>query len=247
MKQFQTDNFSYAAKDLVPYLLENLDTANLTTDGQEVWTLLKSWDYMYEAQSTAATAFEIIFDTLMILTWDELQPYTDRNLTKPNAYVTIQILKDYPEHEWLDYKGTPEKENAQALLNLAFAAGAEKFKDWKAQYGKEPEWWRYKNTTITHWAPALKPFSRSMVQMGGNRHILNATDGTHGASWRMVVSLEPEVKAWGVYPGGPSGNPGSHHYEPFIETWANGEYYELVFLKEPTQGEKIIFTQTYTK
>lgn len=247
MKQFQTDNYSYAAKDLLPYLLENLDTANLTADGQEVWKQLKSWDYMYHAQSTAATAFEIIFDTLMILTWDELQPYTEKNLAKPNAYVTIQILKDHPEHEWLDYKGTPEKENAKALLNLAFAAGAEKFKDWRAQYGKEPEWWRYKNTTVAHWAPALKPFSRPMVQMGGNRHILNATDGTHGASWRMVVSLEPEVKAWGVYPGGPSGNPGSHHYEPFIETWANGEYYELVFLKEPTQGGKIIFTQTYTK
>ncbi len=28
----------------------------------------------------------------------------------------------------------------------------------------------------------------------------------------MIVSLENPVRAWGVYPGGQSGNPLSHHY-----------------------------------
>ncbi len=247
MKQFQTDNYSYAAKDLLPFLLENLDTTNLEASHQEIYAMLKDWDYVYTANSKPATAFEMMFDTLMILVWDELQPYDEKALARPNAYVTIQFLKAQPNHDWVDHKSTEGKEDAAQLLNIAFKLGAENYLDWKANYGKEPEWWRYKNTTIAHWVPSLKAFSRQMVEIGGNRHILNATDGTHGASWRMVVSLEDNVKAWGVYPGGPSGNPGSHSYEPFIDAWAKGEYYELVFLKEPQQTEQIIFTQTFTK
>ena len=29
-------------------------------------------------------------------------------------------------------------------------------------------------------------------------------DGSEGASWRMVVELGPTVRAWSIYPGGPS-------------------------------------------
>lgn len=247
MKQFQNDNYAYYAKDLLPFLMENTNDLNLDPGQQEVWNLLKDWDYNYTADSRAATAFDMIFDTLMLMVWDELQPYSEKGFAKPAAYVTIQIMKAHPEHEWMDLKSTPEKEDAADLLNKAFLAGVEKYQDWKANYGKEPEWWRYKNTTIAHLVPFFTAFSRPMVEVGGNRHILNATDGTHGASWRMVVSLEDEVKAWGVYPGGPSGNPGSRHYDAFVDTWAKGEYYELLYLKEPAQGDKIVFTQTFSK
>ena len=47
----------------------------------------------------------------------------------------------------------------------------------------------------------------------------------------MIVSLEPEIKAWGVYPGGQSGNPGSPYYDGFVDTWIEGELDELLFLK----------------
>jgi len=34
-----------------------------------------------------------------------------------------------------------------------------------------------------------------------------------------------------LYPGGQSGNPGSHHYDNMVDKWAKGELNELVFLK----------------
>ncbi len=246
MKQFQNDNYAYFAKDLLPFLMENVNDLNLNPGQKEVWDLLKNWDYMYTADSKAATAFEMIYDTLMVMVWDELQPYDEKGLIAPTGYTTVQVMKTHPNHPLMDYKGTPEIEDASDLLNMAFLAGVEKYQDWKAANGKEPEWWMYKNTTVLHMA-RIAPLSRPMIKMGGNRHILNATDGTHGASWRMVVSLEDEVKAWGVYPGGASGNPGSYYYDAYVDTWAAGEYYELVFLKEPVQDKTIQFTQTYTK
>jgi len=52
----------------------------------------------------------------------------------------------------------------------------------------------------------------------------------HGPSWRMVVHLTDEIEAYGLYPGGQSGNPGSAYYDSFIDYWAAGKYYRLLFL-----------------
>jgi penicillin amidase len=52
----------------------------------------------------------------------------------------------------------------------------------------------------------------------------------------MIVELGPEIKAWGVYPGGASGNPGSPNYDHMIESWRTGKLYELHFFKEPPFG-----------
>jgi penicillin amidase len=47
----------------------------------------------------------------------------------------------------------------------------------------------------------------------------------------MVVSLSPETEAYGIYPGGQSGNPGSRFYDNFISDWALGKYYPLWTMK----------------
>ena len=43
----------------------------------------------------------------------------------------------------------------------------------------------------------------------------------------MIVSLTPKSEAYGVYPGGQNGNPGSRFYDNFIDHWASGNYYPL--------------------
>ncbi len=73
------------------------------------------------------------------------------------------------------------------------------------------------------------------VRAGGNSGIVNAHSQTNGPSWRMVVSLEKSgIKAWGVYPGGQSGNPGSQHYGDMIDRWTNGKHFSLSFMKKPS-------------
>ena len=61
----------------------------------------------------------------------------------------------------------------------------------------------------------------------------------------MVVELGPTPKAYGVYPGGQSGNPGNPNYQNMIETWRQGQLKELVYLqtaqdKNPHLKRKLI-------
>lgn len=94
--------------------------------------------------------------------------------------------------------------------------------------------------------PAL---SRFHLPIGGGAHIINATKDTHGPSWRMIVHLTDEIEAYGVYPGGQSGNPGSKYYDTFVDTWAKGVYYRLLFLKKEAvvKNEKIKWHLSFIK
>jgi penicillin amidase len=51
----------------------------------------------------------------------------------------------------------------------------------------------------------------------------------------MTVALGPEVRAWGIYPGGQSGNPGSRFYDNAVEDWVKGRVYEILFLTGPEE------------
>ena len=57
----------------------------------------------------------------------------------------------------------------------------------------------------------------------------------------MVVALGENVKAYGLYPGGQSGNPSSVYYDNMINKWARGELNELIYMKtKDDKSAKII-------
>jgi len=60
----------------------------------------------------------------------------------------------------------------------------------------------------------------------------------------MIVALGPELKAWGIYPGGQSGNPGSKFYDNMIDDWAAGKIYKLHFLKKAEIKEEYFSGKT---
>ena len=78
---------------------------------------------------------------------------------------------------------------------------------------------------------------------GGDWNIPNATARTHGPSWRFVVELGDRPRAYGTYPGGQSGFPGSVHYDQFLDSWIKGELYELKFpyTKDEIEGHTVRF------
>jgi len=52
-------------------------------------------------------------------------------------------------------------------------------------------------------------------------------------------------QAWGIYPGGQSGNPGSPFYDNMIDAWRDGEYYKFLFMMNENDGnEQIKLVQT---
>lgn len=84
--------------------------------------------------------------------------------------------------------------------------------------------------------PAL---SSTHLNTNGSGFCINATKENHGPSWRMIVHLTDDIEAYGVYPGGQSGNPGSKYYDNFVNTWVKGEYNRLLFIaKEDIKENK---------
>ncbi|MFM7091935.1 MAG: penicillin acylase family protein, partial [Bacteroidota bacterium] len=75
---------------------------------------------------------------------------------------------------------------------------------------------------------------------GGSKTAVNAISQTTGPSWKMVVSLGPKVEAFGLFPGGESGNPGSFYYDNMVEKWAGGKLNSLYYYEKGNPDTKRI-------
>jgi penicillin amidase len=56
----------------------------------------------------------------------------------------------------------------------------------------------------------------------------------------MIVSLGEKVEAYGLFPGGESGNPGSFYYDNMVENWAGGKLNSLYFYEKGKPDAKRI-------
>jgi penicillin amidase len=242
MMNLQQDNYNLKAAESLPYFLSNLDSAALTGAEKEAWQILKSWDYYNNADSQGASYYEAWWDALMPLAWDEFDQ--DGNyIDFPTTFTTIRLLKTQPTLPYFDMKSTSEVETARELLRKSFKLGVDAIETWKTEKKKDPQWADFKGTIIRH-LMQLDPLS-VRVQYGGNHDIVNATSRTHGPSWRMIVSLEKSgVKAWGVYPGGQSGNTGSPFYSNMIPLWSTGRYVPLKFSGQESLASTSLGTTT---
>jgi len=156
----------------------------------------------------------------------------------PEEQTTLELLlKDSTSLKFIDNINTPKVETLAELvtdaLNKASVDLVEKEKEGKL------EWAKFKNPTIYHLLKdALPAFARKGLNIGGNGNIINAVTHSHGPSWRMIVQLSATTEAYGVYPAGQNGNPGSKFYDNFVDTWVKGEYYKLWMMKANEATDK---------
>lgn len=242
MMNLQNNNFNLKAAESVPVFLGHLDPANFNDAEKKAYDILKSWDFYHNVDSEGASYYEAWWNNFFPMIWDEMDS-AHVAMQDPTAYTTISLIKSQPNFSFFDLVATPEKETAAELLRLSFSKGVADIEAWKVKNGKEPAWGPYKDGFIGH---LLRQEALSYhVNHGGGRSIVNAHTRTHGPSWRMVVSLEKAgIKAWGVYPGGQSGNPGSPFYNNMIEPWSKAKYFSLHFDKTPEQTTGYTFSQT---
>ncbi|WP_299223714.1 penicillin acylase family protein [uncultured Psychroserpens sp.] len=244
-KDLQNNNLNKKASDLLPYMFKHMDTSNLTTEEQELLSTIKAWNFYSDTEKLAPSIWDSWWNNLYALIWDEYDQKEDLVLIKPTSYDAITLLKNRPNDSFMDILDTPEKETSHDLFLIAFKAAAKELTDWKTKNGNY-SWQYYKGTYVGHLLQSLPAFSRFDLPIGGDKEIVNAAGENFGPSWRMIVEMSSPPKAYGIYPGGQSGNPGSIYYDNFIDDWAVGNYYNLLFMQDQNHTEKIISTQTLT-
>jgi penicillin G amidase len=230
MRRWQTDPGSVRADWYVPYFLRAAATRPADTTLARAAKLLATWDRRYTAESDGPVLFEAAVHAAGAGLWDELAPGA-----APSAAPFVALLDD-PSNAWWDDRRTPAIERRDDILAQALADG---YRATVREYGP-PEllgwgWSRVHRVDIWHQLriPALS--ARGIAVSGGPSTLSpsSVTGGGEGASWRMVVELGPELRAWGTYPGGQSGNPASRRYDDRIPVWTRGELSALRFPRRP--------------
>jgi penicillin amidase len=243
-KDLQNNNYNLKASELLPYMIENMDTSSLTQEELDILNIIKAWDFNSDIDKIAPSVWDLWWKKLYPLTWDEFD-LDNTALIDPYTYQTIYMFKYYPEDDFMDIVETPEKETANDLFLITFKETAKELTEWKKEHG-DYNWQAYKATYVGHLLQGLPAFSRFDLPIGGDRNTVNAADKNHGPSWRMIVEMTSPPTALGIYPGGQSGNPGSKYYDNFIDRWAVGEYFQALFIQDQTSTEGVISTQTLT-
>ncbi len=236
----QTDNYSMLAHDILPTMLKYLNTAKLNPAQLQALETIKKWDYNFNANSAGASIFSIWWENFYNTTWDE---FNDKNaiLKLPSYDRTVKLLLVEPDSKWFDVVSTKQKEGAADIITQSFIKSVQRLITQQGQKDDKWNWGDFRKYAINHLAN-IPGFGSGNFSSGGALNVINALDETHGPSWRMVVQMGPEVKGYGVFPGGESGNPGSFFYNDMFSTWHEGKLNELLFLKSADEKSSRIKT-----
>ena len=265
MRNLQLSNYNLLAEEALPLMLELLDTTRFQNDYYEdlAYRLLTSWNYNNDRGIISPTVFEIWWDEFNSLVWDELNDskwnqseyyryswekmavdgkakldMRDTRFVYPANKVLIELLRDSVNHNLFDHHSTKDrKETAADLVYDSFYWTVMKLGDIMKFNFNKPHWGHYQKTKVRHLL-RIDAFASPKLFVGGSEHAPNATTGTHGPSWRMMVEMDKDGPiGFGVLPGGQSGNPGSKKYLYSLENWVFGEYHRLHLLENSDEAK----------
>ena len=235
MMELQTDNFNVFGQMALPILLKNMQVDKLSPQEKKYFDILKKWNFRNDKDSKGATLFVVTWDSLETVIWKDEFVQSGMQLPWPSESTLLDDINKYPDFKYFDDINTPNVETLADDVTAAFKMATAVIR--QADENGKMEWAKYKDTHVEHLA-RLDAFSRLHLPIGGGLNKINEAKTKHGPSWRMVISLTPETEAYGVYPGGESGDPGSKYYDDFVDTWAAGKYFRLWMMKSSEVNDK---------
>ncbi len=248
MMRLQNDTYNAFAEVTTKLMLKYTDVSRLSTDESRFFELIRNWNLRNEVDSKAATVFQVWYDSLENAVWkDEFLQKDTMVYAWPSENTLVDALARDSAFSFADNINTSQKETVADVFVSSFKAAAKALLLMEKE--NKLEWATHKNTTVYHMLrDAVMPFAKQGLKIGGGKHIINATQHSHGPSWRMIVHLTEETEAYVVYPGGQVGNPGSKYYDQFIDTWAKGQYYKAWIMKKGEEkNEKVKWTIQFKK
>ncbi len=247
LQNLQNDNYSILAENILSTLVELVDTEKLNASEREGFNIVSKWNKFFDANEIGASIFELWHKNLGIQIWQDDFGDPKTPMRFPSRDRNVQLLLNEPNAVWWDNVKTAKKETRGDLVNSSFKFAIDSLQRKFGPIDSDWAWANLKKTHVPHLAK-VAGFGSKFLYNGGSKTSVNATSESNGPSWRMIVALGKEVKAYGVFPGGESGNPGSHYYDDMIDTWSEGKLNELVYLKlKDEKSKRIISTWKLNK
>jgi penicillin amidase len=217
-RELQQDTYDRRADHLVPVVLDA--ESEVPASASDLLDALRKWDHRMTRDSRAALAFDRFLHHYRERLFADA--FEQRGLDEgywPSDWVVCTLDADSP---WFDELG--ESRQAVVAGALADATAEIEAEDWET-YGDvnvldvnhpfELDVLGYPERPTDGSAASLKNFRR---------------DSPAGSSWRMVAApgeADGDGAAWGVIPGGNSGDYFSDSYADQLDAWATGGYRRL--------------------
>jgi penicillin amidase len=237
MMALHNENYNAFAQMMRPLLLKYVDESRLNSEEKVMLEIVRTWNLKNDFGEKGPTVYQTWFDSLEVMIWND-----ELNIAKdllPSERTLVEALLRDSSFKYVDNISTAEKETLYDIVTAALKKATPQLLD--ETNTDKIEWGKHKNTTVYHLLrTSAMPFARPSLPIGGGQHIVNAVQHSHGPSWRMIVQLSDNIEAYGVYPGGQSGNPGSKYYDSFIDQWANGKYYTIWFMHDGDKSDNKI-------
>jgi penicillin amidase len=246
MQRLQTDNYNVFAEMARPLLLKYLDRNKLSAEELVYLDKFKNWNLRSDINEEGPTVFKSWWDNLSEAVYEDEFGQTSLPLKWPDESTLLEALLKDPAYKFVDNITTPAVEKLEDVVLKAFKSA---YKDLKTANDEHRlAWGKFKDTGVKHLLK-LPALSKLHLAIGGGTNIINAATEDHGPSWRMIVQLTDETEAYGVYPGGQSGNPGSKYYDNFVDNWAASKYYPLLYVRPDRvrTSSKMKWKMTFTK
>lgn len=233
MRVLQNDNLNLEARKSLPVLLSYLDSTQLESGPQtEAYNLLRSWDFRYTAESKAASIYEAFSNTFHHRVFSDEFP--EPFFEQPGYDVLTALMLRDTAARWYDNTATPGKETLRQQINLAYRQALDTLQE---RFGEaitaDWSWGAVQATYIPHMG-FIKPFGRYNLNADGCPLCVSSVKEHNGPSWRMVIALHEDpdkFQAYGIFPGGQSGNPASKFYDNNVQPWVKGELQRLQFYR----------------
>ncbi len=251
MERLHGDTLLWAAREIVPLLLEAFDPSPPPGDRVgEALELLRDWDYEMDAGQAAPTLFAIFHRQLFEEIFeDELGDDLIRACRSrgnlPDTMVRTVLKRG--ARRWLDRIETPREEELPDILRAAFRKAVDRV---STRWGPEPKSWIWGDVhtlTLPHplgvttrllgWYFNLGPFPvpgsnatvRKMEYRSDDFRVVS------GASVRHITDFSKPARIQSAIPGGQSGIPASPHYDDLPDLWLNGRYHPIPMNRESIQ------------
>jgi penicillin amidase len=242
MMSLQTDNYNLFADKSLKVLLPALDSGKWNAAEADELAKLKSWNCRNDAGSREALFFELLWNHLYEAVFDDDFAGKPGPIATPAHYVLLEALGRDSVFRFVDDVSTTQKEDLKSIAAMAFRKTISEMNAVKEK-NRLKDWSSYLDVQINHLL-RIPDFSKKVMGMGGNKYCINAMKSQEGPGWRMIIHLNPENEAYGIYAGGQEGNPGSRYYDNFIRPWSENKYFKLWMMKEDEKNDKKVIRKS---